>query len=288
MNRFVRNRRADTPVWNDSPMIRRIGELVRYRELIRNLVIRDLKVRYRNSVFGVLWSLLNPLLMTLVFTIVFTLMIPNRDLPNYPVFFLCGFLPWSFFTASTTAAAGSIVNNASLIKKVYFPREILPLTAVLSNLVNFLVALVVLFAMLLAFQIRLTAALLMLPLVILTQVIFALGMALLLATANVFYRDTQHILEVLLQAWFFLTPIFYPISILPNSKEVLGLTVNLQLWLRRLNPMASLVASYQDVLYYGHVTGPDFFLRTFVTCLLILLIGYAVFCRFSPLFGEEA
>ncbi len=269
-------------------MIRRIAELVRYRELIKNLVVRDLKVRYKNSLLGVLWSLLNPLLMTLVFTIVFTLMIPNRDLPNYPVFFLCGFLPWSFFSSSMTAAAGSIVNNASLIKKVYFPREILPLADVLSNLVNFLLALVVLFAMLLAFNIPLTVAALMLPLIILTQVMFAVGMALLLATANVFYRDTRHILEILLQAWFFLTPIFYPITILPSNKMILGVPVNLQLWLRRLNPMASLVASYQDALYYGHVTGLDFFVRTFVTCLLVLLVGYAVFCRFSPLFGEEA
>ncbi len=269
-------------------MIRRIAELIQYRELIRNLVIRNLKVRYKNSVLGVLWSLLNPLLMMVVFTIVFTLMIPNRDLPHYPVFFLCGFLPWSFFASSMTGASGSIVDNASLIKKVYFPREILPLAEVMSNLVNFLLALLVLFAMLLVFNIRLTPAALMLPLIILTQMMFTLGMALLLATANVFYRDTKHILEIVLQAWFFLTPIFYPINILPDSKAILGVVVNIQIWLRRLNPMASLVASYQDALYYGHVTGPDFFARTFVTCLIILAIGYWFFCHFSPLFGEEA
>jgi lipopolysaccharide transport system permease protein len=269
-------------------MIRRLTELVHYGELIRNLVIRDLKVRYKNSVLGILWSLLNPLLMTLVFTIVFTLMIPGGGQPNYPVFFLCGFLPWSFFSTSLTGATGSIVNNAPLIKKVYFPREILPLSDVLSNLVNFLLALIVLFAMLLVFRMRLTLAVVMLPLTILAQAIFIMGMAFLLSTANVFYRDTQHMLEVVLQAWFFLTPVFYPITILPQSKVILGMTVDIQLWARRLNPMASLIDSYRDILYRGVPTGWDFFLRTFVTCLAVFLVGYLVFCRYSSVFGEEA
>ena len=273
-------------------MIRRLKDsavaLVRYRELIKNLVIRDLKVRYKNSVLGVLWSLLNPLLMTLVFTIVFTLMIPNSDQPNYPVFFMCGFLPWTFFSTSVTGATGSIVNNAHLIKKVYFPREILPLAEVLSNLVNFLLALVVLFGMLLVLRMRLTPALLMLPFTILAQTIFTVGMAFLLSTANVFYRDTRHILEVVLQAWFFLTPIFYPITILPKSQVLLGVTVNIQLWMRRLNPMASLIDSYRNILYQGVPTGWDFFLRTFVTCVAVFVVGYLVFCRYSSVFGEEA
>lgn len=267
-------------------MICRIGELYRYRELIRNLVARDLKVRYRNSALGVLWSLLNPLLMTLVFTVVFTLMLPS-DIEHYPVFFLCGFLPWAFLSTSLTGATGSIVNNAPLVKKVYFPREILPLSNVLSNLVNFLVALLVLFAMIFVSQVKLTPAVLMLPLVIMAQVMFIAGLALLLSTANVFFRDTQHILEIVLLAWFFLTPIFYPIKTLPESAEILGFTVDIQLWVRRLNPMASLVASYRDVLYWGELTGLDFFLRTLVTCLLVLVLGYLVFCRFSSLFGEE-
>ena len=268
-------------------MIARFEELVQYRELIRNLIIRDLKVRYKNSALGVLWSLLNPLLMTLVFTVVFTIMIPS-EIDAYPVFFMCGFLPWSFLAASLTGGTGSIVNNAHLIKKVYFPREILPAADVLSNLVNFLLALIVLFALILVYRVQLTPAVLTLPLIILAQTMFVMGLSLLLSTANVFYRDTQHILEVLMQAWFFLTPIFYPITILPADAHILGLTVDVQLWLRRLNPMASLVASYRDVLYRGAPTGVDFFLRTLLTCFLVLVIGYLVFCRYSRVFGEEA
>jgi lipopolysaccharide transport system permease protein len=267
-------------------MIHRVADLYGYRELIRNLVIRDLKVRYKNSVLGILWSLLNPLMMTVVFTVVFTLMVPS-DIEKFPVFFMCGFLPWTFFSASVMGATGSIVSNANLIKKVYFPREILPLCDVLSNLVNFLLSLVVLFAMLAVFRVRITPAVLMLPLIILVQVMFVSGMAFLLSAANVFYRDTQHILEIVIQAWFFLTPVFYPITILPKSKEILGLTIDVQLWARRLNPMASLVASYRDVLYRGVPTGLDFLLRTALQCLAILVIGYLVFCRLSSVFGEE-
>jgi lipopolysaccharide transport system permease protein len=267
-------------------MMHRVADLYSYRELIRNLVIRDLKVRYKNSVLGILWSLLNPLMMTVVFTIVYTLMLPS-DIEKFPVFFMCGFLPWSFFSASVMGATGSIVGNANLIKKVYFPREILPLSDVLSNLVNFLLSLVVLFAMLAVFRVRITPAVLMLPLIILVQVFFVSGVAFLLSAANVFYRDTQHILEIVIQAWFFLTPVFYPITILPKSKEILGLTIDIQLWARRLNPMASLVASYRDVLYRGVPTGLDFLFRTALQCLAILVVGYLVFCRLSSVFGEE-
>jgi len=268
-------------------MIRRLRELYRYRDLLRNLVIRDLKVRYKNSILGVLWSLLNPLLMTLVFTIVFTVLVPSR-VEKFPVFFMSGFLPWAFFASSVSTATGSIVSNSGLIKKVYFPREILPIADVLSNLVHLLVAFIVLFVMIPIFGVRLTPSALLLPLIILAEVMFITGIAFLLATMNVFYRDTQHIWSIVLQMWFFLTPIFYPITAMPQDKVILGVTVNIQLWARRLNPMASLIASYQDVLYWGAPTGWDFFLRTFATCLVTLLIGYAVFSHYSHRFGEEA
>lgn len=267
-------------------MINRTVELFQYRELIRNLVIRDLKVRYKNSVLGILWSLLNPLLMTIVFTVVFTLLLRN-DTPNYPVFFMCGYLPWSFLSESVMGGTNSIVGNAHLIKKVYFPREVLPLSDVLSGLVNFLLALLVIFGMILVFRVGLTASVLLLPVVIVAQVLFTLGLVFFLSTANVFYRDTQHIMRVVMQAWFFLTPIFYPIDIIPESATVLGITIELQLWVRRLNPMASLIASYRDILLRGAVPGLDFLFRTIITCLAVFVIGYLVFCRYSKVFGEE-
>lgn len=263
-----------------------LRELWEYRELIRNLVMRDLKVRYRNSVLGIAWSWLNPLLMMAVYTMLFTVFLHN-DTPHYPILVLSGLLPWNFFTDSVSQATGCIVGSAHLIKKVYFPREVIPISIVLSNLVNFLTALPVFFILVLTSGARLTWWALLLPLTILLQVAFTLGLALFLATLNVFYRDTQHILGVLLLAWFFLTPVFYPIGTVPQRANVLGISFNAQLWLRRLNPMASLIASYRDLLYSGAPTGLDFLLRTAVTVLIVLVLGYVVFLRYSPRFGEE-
>jgi ABC-type polysaccharide/polyol phosphate export permease len=227
----------------------------------------------------------------IVYTIVFIYMrrsdngaVPNK---NFPVFVLCALLPWNFFAGAVMQSIGSIVDNASLVKKVYFPREILPLSIVLSNLVNFFISLVILFPMLLIFRIRLTPWVLLLPVVILVQSCFITGMALLLSALNVFYRDTKAIMDVAMMAWFFVTPILYPIDILPKSRQILGWTIDIHRWTRILNPMASLVAAYRDVLYYGRLVGPDFLARTAVTSLAVLLVGYAVFFRYSPTFGEE-
>jgi ABC-type polysaccharide/polyol phosphate export permease len=264
----------------------RLRELWKYGELIRNLVMRDLKVRYRGSVLGVAWSWLNPLLMLVVYTVFFTILLHN-DTPRYPILLLCGLLPWNFFQDSVSQATGSIVGNVHLIKKVYFPREVLPISVVLSNLVNFLAALPIYFVLALVYRAPLTGWILLLPLTILVQAVFVAGLAFFLATLNVFYRDTQHILGVLLSALFFLTPVFYPIDTIPQRATVLGIQFNAQLWLRRLNPMASIIASYRDLFYRGAPTGMDFFVRTAVTALVILVAGYLVFLHFSPRFGEE-
>ena len=269
-----------------------LGELWSYRGLIRNLVVRDLKVRYRNSALGVLWSLGNPLLMMLVFTMVFTVMTPySGGVKKFPVFFLCALLPWNFFSSSVIGAIRSIVDNAPLVSKVYFPREILPVSLVLANLVNFLIALVVLFAFILYFQIPLTKWVLLLPVVIMVQVIFTIGFALIMATANVFYRDTQVIMEVVMLAWFFLTPIFYPVQILPRNYELWGMTFDVWRWVNILNPMASIIATYRIILYGVGDGGASpefyFFVRTLLTSLGVLGIGSLIFYHYSRTFGEE-
>ncbi len=268
-------------------ILRRLQELWKYRELIRNLVVRDLKVRYRNSILGIVWSWANPLLMMLVFTLVFNFLFVQSSLQHYHVFLLCALLPWQFFSQSVTQATNSIVGNAHLIKKVYFPREILPISILLSNLINFIIALPVFFGLAFVSGARISPWALLLPIPILVQVLFALGICLILATLNVFYRDTQIILSVVMQAWFFLTPVFYPITQIGQEKKILGLTFDAQLWLRRLNPMASVIASYRDLLYWGTYTGLDFLFRTAVTSLIVLVIGYLIFLRYSPRFGEE-
>ena len=274
-------------------ILERLVELGRYRELIRNLVERDLKVRYKNSVLGFLWSLVNPLLMMAVFTVVFNFMLPHTGIHKFPVFVLCALLPWNFFSASVMGSVHSIVGNAHLIKKVYFPREVLPIAVVLSNLVNFLLALIVLFAMLFAFGINLSRWALLLPLIIVIQLLFTLGLAFVLSTLNVFYRDTSVIMEVVLLAWFFLTPVFYPIDILPQQRVLFGLELPIRRLAYVLNPMGSLVSAYRDILWGSLEGGPpgppalDFLARTATTALIILAVGYWVFIRYSRVFGEE-
>jgi len=280
---------------NQSPgLIGRLRELVAYRYLIGNLVIRDLKVRYKNSILGIAWSMLNPLLMMLVFTVVFTVLAGGMEVAVPPAFILSGLLPWNFFAGTVAVATHSFVGNAHLIKKVYFPREVLPLSVTLSNLVHFLIALPVYFG--LAILMGIPGAeggsffphLLWLPLIILVEVIFALGISLVLATINVFYRDMGIIMETLMMAWFFVTPIFYDFEkTLGVTRNILGMEIPISRLAFILNPMASLVAAYRDAMYYGRPMALDFFLRTALTAVIVLAVGYWVFQRFSWRFGEE-
>ncbi len=271
----------------------RVAEVIHRRELLGVLVSRDLKLRYKNSVLGFLWSLINPLLLMIVFTIVFTIMIPDLHVPNFPVFVLCGVLPWNFFSTAIISSIPSISGNGHLIKKVYFPLEVLPLSTLLAHLVNFLLAFIVLIGMIVAFGIPLTVNLLWLPLVILTQLLFTGGVALVLSTTNVFYRDTGVIMEVLMQAWFFLTPVFYPLELLPEMTVVRGIELPVQRMVYILNPMASIIASYRAILYGSTLGSPphapalDFFARTLVTAALAFIVGLWIFNRYRERFAEE-
>ncbi len=261
------------------------GELITYRYLLANLVVRDVKVRYKNSILGFAWSFLNPLLMMLAFTLVFTVLQPS-GIDNFPVFFLCALLPWQFFVSAITASAGSIVGNAHLVKKVYFPRAILPLSVVFSNLVFFLFTLPLLFVILLIFGIKLTLWVLLLPLIILIQLVLVMGVGLILCTANVFYRDTEPIVGLLTLVWFFLTPIFYTPDSIPRSYTLWG--VNLDVWrlIHILNPMASLVGSYRAILHQGAAPSFSFMLYTAIMALILLVGGVFIFYRYSRFFGE--
>ncbi len=268
-------------------IITRARELWRYRELIRNLVISNLKSRYKNSALGFVWSLLNPLGMMLVFTIVFGFLMPDVRVEKYPLFVLTGLLPWNFFQASINAGMYSVVGGSNLVKKVSFPREVLPIAAVLGQLVNFLLAFAVLFMALVVFQASFSPWLWTLPIVILIQTVFSTGVVLVLSTLNVFYRDTAMIMEVIMLAWFFLTPVVYSVGMLPETLSTGSLTVPLQRMVYILNPLASLIAIYRDLLYWGYRTDVDFFVRTAITAVAVFAFGYWFFLRYSDRFGEE-
>ena len=252
-------------------------------DLLRNLVVRDLKVRYRGSVLGFGWSLLNPLLMMGVFTLVFQVLANIDPIERYPFFLLAALVPWLFTQHAVTSAMRSVTSNAQLIKKVYFPRELLPISAILASFINFILAYAVFWLVAIPFGVGTSIAMALVPLNMLLHLIFVLGLGLLLASVNVFLRDTEHIVEVGLLAWFFLTPIFYAMSIVPNAM-FWGLDIHR--WVFTLNPMATLVTNYRYAFMWGFFP----IRHTLVTAVIaigLLGVGLWLFRRLSARFAEE-
>jgi ABC-type polysaccharide/polyol phosphate export permease len=254
-----------------------------YRHLMRNLVARDLKVRYRGSVLGFAWTFLNPLLMTLVFSYVLTYVLraPDIGVP-FPAFFLVGMLAWNFCVISIMGSMVSIVGNASLVSKVYFPRSILPIAVVIAAAVNYVLAQAVSLPVIWALGVKPSWSLLAVPVVLLEQVIFLIGLALILSVLNVIYRDTAPTVEVLVQAWFFLTPIIYPLSTISQGGRFDTASV-----LLLVNPMAAIVTMYHSSLLFGELPEPALAIRTLIITGLVCLLGIVVFARNSDRIGDE-
>jgi len=251
-------------------MIEYLKVLFNYRELIKNFVKRDLKVRYKNSILGFFWSLLSPLLMMIILTLAFSVILRIK-VDNYPVFLLCAILPWSFHSSSLTFSAHSIIYNDPLLNKVYFPREIFPISSVISNLVNFFFALSVLFLFLAVFKIKIGLAILMLPVIIAIQSIFILGLSLLVSWSTVFFRDLEHILEVFLSFWFYVTPVIYPTSMVPDRF----------IHYYFLNPMVGIIKSYRNVLMYNHLPALNEILYPIIVSIVLFYVGYITFKKYE-------
>lgn len=270
-------------------MLDHLKQVANYRELVRNLTLRDLKVRYRNSIFGFFWAWGNPILMTIVFTTVFKILL-NSPVNHFPLFILIGWLVWTFTISSVTDGINSVVGNSNLVKKIWFPREVLPASAVFANAANFLLALPLVLILIIFYRIQLEPAVLVyFPIIFASQVALVMGIAFFLSGANVYYRDTAVITAVLVTAWFFLTPVIYPVKFLTGTWN--GIDLGRVLYI--VNPMASIIESYRNILY-GSIEGgppasPDmgFLLRTLATTLVILVLGYLFFNRVSHRFGEE-
>ncbi len=255
--------------------------LYRYRQLIAALTARDLKARYRGSILGFFWSLANPLLLLGVYSLVFTIFFPQQVVRPYPLFLFAGIIPWTFFSAAVLESTTSIAGNASLIKKVMFPAETLPLVVVLSHLVHFALALPVLFAAMGAYaiagQVTIPATALLVPVLMLLETIFVAGIAMCVASASVLLRDLRDIITNLMQLGFFITPIIYLIDRI-DSRYLRALL--------RLNPMTPFVVSYQDVLFFGHLPGlADALLMVFYA-LVSMIAGIFVFDRLRDTLAE--
>ena len=248
-----------------------ITKILEYKDLLINLIIKDLKIRYRGAVLGYAWSLLNPILMMMVYTVIFSFIV-RIELENYPIFLLCALLPWSFFATALTNASNSIVDNFSLINKVYFPREIFPVSVVLSNLIHLVISMIILIIFLLLTHTKLTLTILALPLVIVAHVIFTIGITLILSCLIVFFRDLKYILEVLLTVWFYSTPIIYPLAMVPEQLRVIY----------DLNPMVWIISLYRSILFYGKNPDVPALLFIYVISFLMLFVGHWIFQKYDP------
>jgi len=261
-----------------------LKEIYSRRELLLILVGRNLKIRYKSSSLGFFWSLLGPLFLILIYSIFAGILKFNLGRPNYLEFLVVGIIAWQFLSMCLNDALHAIVGNVNLIKKTAFPRFILPLSMVIANLVNFLLTAVVLLVFLVVKRMPFSHCELM-PLVVLTQCALCLGMACLISASNVFFRDTEHLVGIVSLAWFFMTPIFYPVALqLSKLPEALH-------WVAFLNPMSGIMWTYRGMLMSGAAPdlAPDLSLIAISFCVswTIMFVGVEVFQKCQIRFGDE-
>lgn len=245
----------------------------RYHDLIWELALKELKLRYKRSVLGFLWALLNPALMMVVLTIVFSTIL-RFGIPHYAIFLLSVLLPWTFFSQSLSYAVESVVTNGDLIKKVAVPKLVFPLAAVVANSVNLLLSLIPLALLVVAMGHPFYWTWLYLPVPIVALVIFTLGATFVFATANVYYRDVSHILQILLSAWFYFTPIIYALDFIPPNLR----------WLFKLNPIIYVINGFRLAVYYGQLPQWPSIAASFICAFVSLLIGFAIFRKYQDNF----
>lgn len=241
----------------------------KYKDLMAQLVSRDIKLKYRRSILGYLWSILNPLLIMCVMTIVFSTMF-QRNIDNFPVYLFCGQVMFNFMNTSTHQAIFSITGNGTLLKKIYVPKYIFTISKITSGLVDFLFSLGALFLVMFITKAKFTWYMIWIPIVSIELYVFCVGLGMFLAQANVFFRDIQYIYNAVTTAWMYLTPIFYPIESLPE---------NIMNGIKNLNPMYFYVAQFRSCVYYCEFPEFKYILLGMITSLLALSVGMVSFLK---------
>jgi ABC-2 type transport system permease protein len=253
-----------------------LKEIYAYRTMIASLVRKDLRGRYKGSVLGFLWTFINPLLQLAVYTMVFS-MIMRSDIEKFYLFLFVALVPWIFFSSCLSSGAGIIQAEKNLVVKIHFPREVIPIYYTTSSFVNMLYCFIIVIAVVLFSGVQISfLAFLCLPLIMAVEYIMALGVCFLVSAITVYFRDLQHIMGILAMAWQFLTPILYPLEMVPDEMMPIFM----------MNPMTPVIIAYRDILYYGRV--PELFtlLHAFVFGIVILVIGVAVFGKLKKRFAE--
>jgi ABC-2 type transport system permease protein len=255
-----------------------LKELYNYRQMIFSLVRKDLRGRYKGSVLGFLWTFINPLFQLIVYTIAFSFILPSA-IDKYYLHLFVALIPWIFFSSSIQGGANSIIASKDLVSKIYFPREVIPISYVTSCFVNMLLTFIIIFIVVIISGVGLNPmAIACLPIVMIIEYFMALGLALLFSAITVFFRDMEHILSIVTMAWIYLTPVLFPIDMISDE------TVRKLFY---LNPMTPVIVAYRDILYHAKV--PDF--STLILAagfsVLCMVIGCLVFSKLKKHFAEE-
>ena len=251
-------------------------DLYNYRELLKTSITKDVGGKYKHSFLGVIWSFVNPLLQIAVYALVFQVILKS-NIENYAVYLCCGLVPWQYFSSVVLRGAATIIDNGNIIKKVYFPREILPISVVASEGVNFLISTTIILGFVIFGGIGLSWNILWYFLVLAIQIIVSIGIAFIVSSLTVYFRDLLHLLGILMQLLFYATPIVYSMDSVPASMK----------WLLMLNPMSYLIEGYRNIFY--NKTMPNFkgLLIALVMGVVLCVCGYFIFRKLEKRFAEE-
>ena len=257
-------------------MINVFKNLYQYRELLKTNVKKEIRGKYKNSFLGVLWSFLNPLLQIAVYAIVFPLILRNTQ-ENYVIFLCCGLIPWTFFSTAISRSAFTMIENGNILKKVYFPREILPISVVTSEAVNFMISTIIILAFVIFGGLGITKYILFYPLILVVQYLLVLAISLIVSSICVYIRDLQHFIGIFLQLLFYATPVVYSAETIPENFA----------WMLKIKPMTYIIDGYRNIFY--NQTMPDIkaLLILFVILLFVIVIGYVIFNKLQKGFAEE-
>lgn len=253
-----------------------INDLYNYRELLKSNVKKEIRGKYKGSFLGVLWSFINPLLQTIVYTIVFSIIMKSQ-MDNYLIFVVTGIIPWNFFLTTMIQGMTTVKANAGIIKKVYFPREILPISVVLSGLVNFFISCLIIIMFCLFSGVGISWHIIIVPFIALIQFLFTLGLVFALSAINIFIQDTEYIIQFVLNMAFYATPILYEPSTLPGLfQKVLN-----------LNPMTHILDAYRDAFMFHTLPDLKVMLLLIVMSVAVCFIGYRIFKKLEKGFAEQ-
>lgn len=250
--------------------------LFNYRELLKTNVKKEVRGKYKKSFLGVLWSFLNPLLQIAVYAIVFPIILKNTQ-DNYLIFLCVALIPWTFFTNTIIQSASTVIANGNIVKKVYFPREILPISVTTSNAINFAISTVIILIFILFSGIGFSWHMIFYPLILITQYFLQLGISFIISSVTVYFRDLEHLIGVFLQLLFYATPIVYAANTIPEDFQ----------FILKLNPMAYIIDAYRSVFYYQTIPNIQNLLLLLLGSILFTIIGYLIFSKLQKGFAEE-